>query len=415
MKKRNLWLLSIALAFSFPLLAEEKKEEAKPAAEPPPPTGSFTVDNQIVSNYVFRGADMLASYWSQKNQAYGSFNKAFAYQPSLTWTTPLDGLTFNLWGSFALSNRKDKDVDGSLQTGPGTSDLIASNVSSTGFSQSGFNTALTANTPTLATLSAAAATGLNTRTYGVPNQYKETNGLGRADELDFTLDYTKVTSIGKMTMGFIHYAFANPLRRTAAPLTAFPVNPGMGASGTNYYSTEIYVGFALPQVPQLTFKVNSDLVTSYQYWSVNYSDTKALSESVNLVYGVNAGYQTWNNLQGWQDVTGKLGVAIGGFTAGFNFAWRPDMKIAEANFAGASFGGSGDINTTAPLGLIGGSVLDGKVINPALNQDFAHRVVNGLVSTAITGIMPSGSYTYNERQKLPHVLYWINFGYAISI
>jgi len=394
MKKINLWCLTITLAFSLPLIAEEKKEEVK-SAEAALPIGSFTVDNQIVSDYVFRGADIQQNYFVQENKKFGAWNKSFAYQPSLTWNTPVVGLSVNLWGSFALTHRADRDVDSAIQSGPGASDIIAGNCAASGCDVAAINS--TVGTAGVAPLTSGLAGNLNTDgSLKLPGQYREQNGLKRVDELDVTIDYTSVTSIGKITTGFIHYSLANPVARPAQ------------FAGANYYSTEIYVGCAFPQIPQILFKLNSDIVNSFQYWSAAYSDTKAISESVNLVYGISAGYNTRNNIQGWQDVTGKLGVAIGGFTAGFNFAYRPNLKIMENVTA------SGDPNTKVALALNGGSTMyDGMVADPSQTNDLAHRIFNNAVGARVSaGGIP---YTYTPRQKMPAVLYWINFGYAISI
>ncbi len=407
MKNKYVSLAIVLTLFSFPILAQVKPTETfkeEPAAAAPAeaeiPEGSVTFDNQFVTNYVFRGDDVLKNYWAQRGQQYGSFGRAGAYQPSITYNTPIAGLTFNIWGSLALTRRNDRETDNALQTGPGGTDLISSNCD-----------ALGRTCPSAATIGGAivspagnqiATTGyaanINTATgdLRLPGFYKEQNGLKRVDEMDLILDYTTLTKGGKLIFGLIHYSLLNPVAK-AVPFTN---------GGATYYQTEIYAGYALTKLPDLIFKVNSDVVHSHQYWTLAYSKEKTLTTTLALVLGVSAGYQVRQNIQGWQDVTGKIGVKAGGFTAGFNFAYRPDLKMMEAIM-------NEDLNTKLPMWIEGSSTMyDGYVRDPS-KITFTDRMVNRAL-TQYGSTVGLGTYAYQPRQKLPHTLVWFNIGYSLT-
>ncbi|HKI98899.1 MAG TPA: hypothetical protein VKB51_10535 [bacterium] len=59
----------------------------------------------LVSNYVWRGNDLYVSKFAKDNKQPAAFNVAPALQPSITFYGP-GGLSFNMWGSFALTDRK---------------------------------------------------------------------------------------------------------------------------------------------------------------------------------------------------------------------------------------------------------------------------------------------------------------------
>jgi len=71
---------------------------------------SINVDLPIVSTYVFRGVDVFQNKFVQEKKSISGFNLAPAIQPSITFNFT-EGLSFNIWSSFALTNRQDKDTD----------------------------------------------------------------------------------------------------------------------------------------------------------------------------------------------------------------------------------------------------------------------------------------------------------------
>ena len=146
------------------------------------PKANVEVTAEFVSNYVFRGADILgSSLASQKGLKQDGKIQAWAFQPNITFLTPVEGLTFGIWGSFATRNRRDTDSDQVIQQGPGGSEVE-------------FH-------PALDLISGIDATSINSTTGAVsmhtpecvdnsnciPGFYKEQNGLSRSDEIDYSL------------------------------------------------------------------------------------------------------------------------------------------------------------------------------------------------------------------------------------
>jgi hypothetical protein len=73
------------------------------AAAPGDPLVDYGAD--LVSDYVFRGTDVFQSEWQKKQKTPSAFNTAPALQPYVTLHGPA-GLSFGLWGSLALADRK---------------------------------------------------------------------------------------------------------------------------------------------------------------------------------------------------------------------------------------------------------------------------------------------------------------------
>ncbi|MCB1319892.1 MAG: hypothetical protein KDK34_06555, partial [Leptospiraceae bacterium] len=116
LKRITLFAMILCLS-SFPLMAQDDEL----------PEGSIDVDLAVVSNYVWRGGDIHAvKLAEQKQDEISSNTEAWTFQPSITLNTPVDGLYFNIWGSFAMHNREDQDVDLRIQQGPAGPDVLAS-------------------------------------------------------------------------------------------------------------------------------------------------------------------------------------------------------------------------------------------------------------------------------------------------
>jgi len=362
--------------------------------------GGVSVDSQIVTDYVFRGESLLNNYFIQEHKAYSSFKPAFAYQPSITYTTPVDGLSFNLWGSFALTKRADADVDGSLQYGPGTPDLLTTPdpgnggtpvITSTGVNpNAGAILTQIFNYPTQLINAVGFDTYFSTFNYrgGTAGYYNEENGLARADEVDLTIDYTKGSSIGDISFGIVQYSFAS-----------------LGAKGDATFYTEMYTKYAPKFAPGVTLALYSDIQSSNYYWNLSYGSDMELSKAMALDYSVALGYGQRQNLQGIQDVTGHVGVTSGAFSAGINAAYRPDYRLIETT----------DPNTSLPLWVNGGSTAaDGLVEDPSKNTGIMNTLINGIIGSTLQQgtALP---YTYTPRTKLPRVLVWLNFGYSVEL
>lgn len=367
------------------------EKESPKAIEKPAATGEnlgVDVGFSIVTNYVFRGDDVFTAAAMQRGESYGGSTGAPAFQPSVTFALPVQGLSFNIWGSFAMSNRQDQDIDGVLQQGPGGDDLLApSNGADIPGAIIGALPVAT-DVDTLAALdlkSCAATTGC------IPGYYKEENGLKRLDEIDLTLSFDKETKNGNFGTGLIHYTHPGTIGKD-----------GYGAI------TEAYFKYAFPFFTDLTFAVYSAVSGArYEYYNVSYSRDLELTKDLALSLGVGAGYQVQDSMQGWKDVTAGVHLNSGGFTIGFNVAYRPDLRFQESLI-------DGDPNTELPLWLYGGSTIgDGLVADPARTNGLINTAVNSVIGGTIQA--PGTTFSYTPRTKLPRAVYWFDVGYTMSI
>ncbi len=374
--RKTVIMVTMALFASTPTWANDKL-----------PDGGVSVDLTFVSNYVFRGSDFFVGAAQQAGKAYGSNTGAVAFQPSITFSTPVEGLTFNIWGSFAMSGRKDKDIDQVFQSGAGTADLLAST--------SGADpAAVLATAAATSAASATSASGLVGIENTFPGLYKEANGLERLDEVDYTIGYSTSTKKGDIGFGIIHYTGVNP----------------KGINGLGI--TEVYGTYALPFLTDLTFGINAraDTGNEYQYYSVSYG--RDIIEDT-LSFGITAGYQVQNNLQGFNNVTANLSYSISGFTIGLNLVYRPDLKMVVEN---------GGTRTNLPVELLGGARLeDGMAQDYSQTNGPLNAAINSQVGAAIQTALQTATgnsaltYSYTPRAKLPKMLYYVSAGYTIEM
>ena len=382
--------------------------EAAPEAETE--KASVDVDIVFVTDYVFRGISYLDNYYVQKGKAYDDYKVVPTFQPSITISSPVDGLSLNIWGSFATTHRDDMDSDKRFQFGPGDVDLLTTPNPLGLTDASGTALAIPAiittagvdpNAPALfqsilnhapqqiAANGIAAWYGGYNYQGGTPGYYKEANGLDRLDEIDLTLDYSIETKLGNVSFGIVNYTITDEKAK----------------GGSSFYQ-EVYVSYALPMLPDLAVKMYSDVQTSNYYYNLSYGSSCEATDDFSLDYGAGVGYGVRNNLQGVQDVTGMLGVSFKGLSIAANVAHRPDMKMIEAS----------DPNTNMPLWLNGGSnAADGMVDDPSRTNGLANSLINASITNAI-GVNAGqfGAYTYTPRTKLPSNLYWLSIGYSTS-
>lgn len=119
-----------------------------PAAKAEEPATLMDYSVAIVSDYVFRGADVFESAWTKREEDESMVNLAPALQPSVSFYSA-SGLWFNFWGSFALTER-DSD------------------------------------------------------------EKTEFDGLKTLDELDTTIGYDWSNRLGSFTAGIVNYAYLYP-------------------------------------------------------------------------------------------------------------------------------------------------------------------------------------------------------------
>ena len=307
---KKITILSLLLALlSSPLLAQDPEPDPAPADDALP-EGSIDVDLAFVSNYVFRGQDLFTGRAQQKGESYGSHTGEWAFQPSVTFNTPVEGLYFNFWGSFAMAGRQDQDVDGALQTKPnGTAVDITTALSTIG-------------TDPVAALNRANSTVDDGSTDGMPGWYRENNGLDRLDEVDLTIGYGTDTSIGSIGFGIISYT--NPNSKTKGAL-GDPVE-------------EIFFSYALPFLPDLSLSMYTQLNDSVNYYNLSYGSGVEITDGISLDYGAGVGYGVRSKLQGVQDVTGSVGVTVYGFSIAYNVSYRPTLAFFDED-TGNSFEG----------------------------------------------------------------------------
>ncbi len=357
---------------------------------------SIDINLGIVSNYIWRGSDLLRNYALLNQIPYSSFINAWAFQPSITWNTPVEGLFINLFGSFAIVDRKDIDIDKRLQQSPGDP-FIAGRTTF-------FDYLLNPSLDIIADINSALPTTGNIIDYqNVPNFYKEKTGLQRNDELDITIGYEKETSKGIIGFGILQYSYANHLRKNSVNLT-------------DVYGSEVYISYAFPELTALKFTIYYDVLLFTNYYQISYSGEYELTQSLNSSYNISTGYYVLNNVQGVSDVTLNYTLSHNsGVYLGINIAYRPDIKIQEW------YWGSGDavtaeaFNTKLPIELNGSSnIYDGLVADPSKNLGPVNEHINKLISSQISSLLGI-PYTYTPRQKLPKYVWWLSLGYSISL
>ncbi|MBX7058461.1 MAG: hypothetical protein K1X75_10390 [Leptospirales bacterium] len=345
------------------------------------PDVNVDVGLNFVSNYIFRGADLHQGRAQQKGESYGANTGEWAFQPTITFNGP-SGLFFNIWGSFATAGRKDTDTDLRFQSAPG-----GAVATTTG------NVDAPSIVAAYQSVTLAQALSQDRRVGAVPGFYKEANGLERADEIDLTLGYNTSTKEGNFGFGLVHYTGPNPDTKTAFPQT-----------------TEVFFTYALPFLTELTFSYYTDTeaFNDANYYNLAYGSSVSMTDDLSLSYKVAAGYGAQNRLQGWQDVTGTIGVSFSGFTVGFNYVYRPDIRFFDTdNATGNNDGSAAWLNGTSTRG-------DGLVADPARNNGPINSYINSAIQAQLTQLT-GGGYTYTPRQKLPTGLWFVNVGYSFSI
>jgi hypothetical protein len=359
---------------------------------------SINIDLNLVSNYVWRGHDFFRNYAIQNQKSFGSHSGTWAFQPSITWNTPVSGLYVNLFSSIALQGRKDKDIDKRIQLEPG-GPFIQNRASLLDYY---FDPSLDLiNDITTKINNAINDPNLPTPILGyqkIPNFYKEKVGLRRNDELDTTIGYENETKIGIIGFGILHYSYSN-VSQVNTP-----------------YGTEVFITYALPFLKALRFSLYEDLQVHTIYYNLSYGGEYNLTSELKSSYNLSSGYYVMNNVQGVSDITLNYTISHNsGFSFGINLAFRPDLWIQDYYF------GSGDLitgelfNTKLPIDLTGNSTIyDGKVADPSKNLGPINEYVNAQISNIITN-STGIPYTYIPRQKLPKFLWWISLGYSIEI
>jgi len=365
---------------------------------------SIEVDLPIVSTYVFRGVDVFQDKFVQEKKSIRGFNLAPAIQPSITFNFT-EGWSFNIWSSFALTNRQDKDIDQILQVPGEDPDKVAS----------AYNLFISGNllgTPVPFSIVENEVqmyiSGIDSVT-GEPNIeaiikgkkpapafYKEPNGLRRVDEVDLTLSYSFDTKLGNMTGGIVTYILPNTTK---------------GVTGTDQ-STELFVGYSPKALPNLSItlyvETNLDGYEGATFTNISYSIPLIESQNMTLSFDPELGYQTQDNLQGIKYVSLPFTLAMGSLKFMFVGIYRPDTRFFDSDRY------EGD--AVKLLGL--STISDGLIPDPAKNTGILNSIINGFISneinTALTAAGYPFNYTYTPTQSIPKFIYYFSIGYSIT-
>ena len=228
----------------------------------------------IVSNYVFRGEDLFTSKAAQDEKVPGAHTGAPAFQPSITFNMPTEGFYFNLWTSYAMTNRADKDVDGNGYKG----------------NDCEFN---------------SDAGEFDSAPDG---EECEQNGLARYDEVDYTFGYESEGRIGTVGFGIVAYTYPSSQTDGSSETELF-----FDYSPSNDMLSGLYI--------HLVTSINQD-IDEYQYYQFGYAYDFEISNDIAVNFDIAAGYQTQFEASGWRDVTASLGVSTLGFSVSYNITQR---------------------------------------------------------------------------------------------
>jgi hypothetical protein len=358
---------------------------------------SISVDLPIVSTYVFRGVDVFQNKFVQEKKSISGFNLAPAIQPSITFNFT-EGWSFNIWSSFALTNRQDKDTDQLLQSEP---DDVSGPVAS---AYNGFIAGNLLGTPVpfsnVITAVQTAITGneeaIIKGEQSAPAFYKEPNGLRRVDEVDLTLSYSFDTKLGKMTGGIVTYLLPNTTK---------------GVTGEDQ-STELFVGYSPKALPNLSItlygETNLDGYGGATFTYISYSIPLIESQNMTLSFDPGLGYQTQDNLQGIKYVSLPFTLAMGSLKFMFVGIYRPDTRFFDSDpYKG---------DAVKLLGL--STISDGLIPDPAKNTGILNSIINGYISnqiqTALTAAGYPFTYTYTPTQSIPKLIYYFSIGYSTT-
>jgi hypothetical protein len=358
---------------------------------------SISVDLPIVSTYVFRGVDVFQNKFVQEKKSISGFNLAPAIQPSITFNFT-EGWSFNIWSSFALTNRQDKDIDQILQIGP---EDVSSTVAS---AYNGFIAGNLLGTPVpFSIVENAVQTAITGNEEAIikgeqsaPAFYKEPNGLRRVDEVDLTLSYSFDTKLGKMTGGIITYLIPNTTK---------------GVTGIDQ-STELFVGYSPKALPNLSItlygETNLDGYEGATFTYISYSIPLIESQNMTLSFDPGLGYQTQDNLQGIKYVSLPFTLAMGSLKFMFVGIYRPDTRFFDSDpYKG---------DAVKLLGL--STISDGLIPDPAKNTGILNSIINGYISneiqTALTAAGYPFTYTYTPTQSIPKLIYYFSIGYSTT-
>ncbi len=382
-KRLFIWLWSIIV---FPMYPQEKFEP------------SIDISIPIVSTYVFRGVDVFQNNAVMQKKSISSLNFAPAIQPSITFNFT-EGWYFNIWSSFALVNRQDKDIDELLQERPGDSTGPVSLAYAGFIAGNLFGPPVPFSSVEAAIAGQIAKNGVESYIKGSnlgPAFYKESVGLKRVDEVDLTLGYGFETKLGTMSGGIVTYLLPNTTKDVV---------------GVDQF-TELFVGYSPKAIPDLSITLygefNGDGFGGATFTYISYGISLYESDSMEISLTPGIAYQTQNNLQGIKYISLPLDISMGSLSFSIVGIYRPDVRFYDS-----------DTFTGDAVELLGEStVKDGLIPDPSRNLGLINSIVNSYIGSIISSAYAAAglpfSYTYTPRQSLPKLIYYFSVGYSTS-
>ncbi len=359
--------------------------------------GSVELTIGFASTNVFRGEDEFASRFEQKSSSYRSFNNAPAFKPALVWHTPVAGLYFEIEPELAIRGRKDRDTDGRMQFSPGGANVWMDSYAQTYVSGSTVPVSTsTANSTVLSEIQAGGWPTNSIASMEVYKPYKEQNGLNRRDEIEFKAGYDTSHWLGDFGFGLLVINGVGPKGKEN------PFDPS--ASDEAYRHSEIFFRYAPPFLRSLSLTSYADMVNSNQYHQLSYATDWDITSDFEITFEGGPAYAVNSGIQGWHDVTGRLGVQYAGLSAGVNAACRPK----RAFFTDAE-------NTTRPLEWDGSDrASQGLITDPSQNNGLFNDARNAFITQAVRRATGNQFYTYTPRQKIPRWIYWVDASYTVE-
>jgi len=404
---------------------------------------TIVTNTEIVSNFIWRGIDIGGDMLQRRNgEAYKSYTFSPAIQPTIDVFSANKNFQFQLFGSFQMTNREDKDSDRRLyQTGSGgvgpsylseeprywdaaNQDTCAQNMQIQSLGGNPDYTTCGSRLP-----------GRDVSPSKGPNGMRRTDGLFTA----FIYNFDE-SSLGKLSVGIWFYnTFNKSPAFVMAPATQNPNPYASGGTGTPYspnvYNSnnknsitrlswhEYFIFWKLPILKSIEPTIslftqystdNSGYMAGKNYISFSIGHEFRKDKFFRIQPTLNIGYAAANNLidnrNGIQDITGSWTFYFGDFFTRIVGIYRPDLYIWDTNNAFGYAGGDPNRahwNRTSE---------DGLVANPAR----MYGADNSLVLNAIEGLTTGNASTdsiaklyLREKftlQKIPQVLLYYSFG-----
>jgi hypothetical protein len=215
----------------------------------------MTYSLDIVSGYVIRGDDQYIRVYAKEEKEHAAFLATPAFQPSFTFFGP-PGISLNLWGSFALTERADDVEKGFI-------------------------------------------------------------GLGRDDELDYTLNFDWSNKLGGFTASLIYYTYFSSCYGTTETRC---VKSTQGSGFPLDARITWMMPFAKTINPYFAFTSNQTPGGWYASLGISGGESIVWAAVADEVAG------------GLKAVTAKIGYVLGDMTVALWAAYRPNPTLLNGGY-----------------------------------------------------------------------------------